>query len=196
MKVVALSGLVFGVLFAWSFLTRRATWAVLALGAFAFVSWSQINPLQAGIAPLSGDSLVQELRQITPTGENSRAMVFGDFSTVAKVRAAGLQSISGTTAYPDTQLMTLLAPDQELLWNNYAQYRWIPAAAGSSPEIERINGSSMSLTIDPCDLVIADRVHPAWAISEEPLDAKCLVPAASVRGHDQEYFVYTVTSGD
>ena len=193
MKLVAVSGLALGVLFAMLLGSLRPSLAGVLLAIFAFVSWAPINPLQHGLAPLTNNALVKELQVVTAESDNPRTMVFGDFFTVAKVRSAGLESVSGATAYPDVALMTALAPDQEKLWNNYAQYRWIPAATGTSPVIERVNGSGMTLTIDPCDDVIADMVQPAWAVSEAPLDASCLVPVATVDG-DKEFYIYAVNT--
>ncbi|MFT2816933.1 hypothetical protein [Leifsonia sp. A12D58] len=193
MKVVALSGLVLGALFAMLLGSRKPVVASVLLGIFAFVSWVQINPVQQGIAPLADDSLVRELHAVTGESDNPRTMVFGDFFTVAKVRSAGQQSISGTTPYPDADLMNALAPEQEELWNNYAQYRWIPGAAGTSPIIERVNGSGMTMTIDPCDAVIAEKVDPGWAVSETPLEAPCL-ELVSTAGTDRTYYIYEVAT--
>jgi len=192
MKLVAVSGLVLGVLFALLLSAKKPAVAGVLLAIYAFVSWAQINPLQQGLAPLTNNALVQELRTVAGASDNPRTMVFGDFFTVAKVRAAGLQSVSGQTAYPDVKLMTALVPEQEKLWNNYAQYQWIPAAAGTPAVITRVNGSGMTLTVDPCDAVIAERVRPAWAVSETPLDATCLVPV-TVTGGEKKFYIYAVS---
>lgn len=191
MKLVAVSGLVLGALFAMVLGAKKPAVASVLLAIYALVSWAQINPLQQGLAPLTNNDLVKELRTVAGTSDNPRAMVFGDFFTVAQVRAAGLQSISGMTSYPDARLMTALAPAQEKLWNNYAQYQWIAAPAGTPAVIERVNGSGMTLTIDPCDAVIAEQVHPAWAVSETPLDAACLIPM-TVTGGEKKYYIYEV----
>ncbi|SDT33544.1 DUF7657 domain-containing protein [Microterricola viridarii] len=184
LRLVLVSGLLLAVLFAAVMDRRSAAAASVLLGLYAFASWAAINPLQQGIGPYSNDPFVQEMQESTLDGRNPRVMVFGDFAVVAKVRAAGLQSISGTTPYPDADLMRQLAPEQEELWNNYAQYAWIPAPAGAATEIERVVGSLMSMTIDPCNAVIDEQVDPAWAVADQPLEAECLSPISTV--HDSE----------
>lgn len=193
LRLVAVSGLLLAVLFAAVMDGRRAAAASVLLGLYAFVSWAPINPVQQGVGPYSNDPFVQAISAETAEGRNPRVMVFGDFVVVARVRAAGLQSISGTTPYPDAELMGALTPTQEELWNNYAQYAWMPAPAGSPAVIERITGSLLSLSIDPCDAVIAEQVDPAWAVADQALDAECLTPVSTLRDAEgRELYLYSV----
>ncbi|MDR6904646.1 hypothetical protein J2X63_000332 [Agromyces sp. 3263] len=181
--LAALSGFVLTGLFALLLWKRWAIPAAAGLAVYAFVSWSLVNPLQQGIAPLSDDPLVRELHSVADAGENPRTLVFGDLATVARARAAGFQSVSGTTPYPDAQLMGELAPAQEELWNNYAQYEWTPDPDPSAARIERVTGSLMQLSISPCNPVVAERADPAWVVSETSLeDYECLVPLTQVDG--------------
>lgn len=190
--LAGVSGFVLTALFA-ALLSRRLVMPAAALLAvYAFVSWSLVNPLQHGISPLSADPLVRELRTVANADANPRTLVFGDLATVARVRAAGFQSVSGTTPYPDADLMRELAPEQDALWNNYAQYEWTPAPANSTPHIERVSGSMMRLSISPCDPVVAERTEPGWVVAEVALDGyACLTPLSVVDGAgDRTLHVY------
>jgi hypothetical protein len=138
--------------------------------------------------------LVAELRSLTAGTDNPRVEVFGDFPTIAKVRIAGLQSLSGTTLYPDAELMARLTPSQEVLWNNYAQYLWSPLPSGSPAAITQVKGTQMNLDIDPCDPVLLVDAHPGWVVSDRPLDASCLTEVHTVQTNGgDEFRIYRVS---
>lgn len=194
--LVAVSGLLLAALFATVVHERAAAAASVLLGIYAFASWALVNPLQQGIEPYANDPFVQGMRAAAADGANPRVMVFGDLVVVAKVRAAGLQSVSGTTPYPDAEVMRRLAPAQEELWNNYAQYTWAAGPTGSAPLIERVDGSQMSLTVDPCDAVIAETVDPGWAVAAQPLDAACLASVSTLQDAEgRSLYLYEVRPG-
>lgn len=194
MRMVVFVGLVFGLCFVWMLGPWRRTIGAVAVGVFAFVSWAPVNPLQVGISPLTDSSIARELRTTTAGATNTRTMVFGDLGTVARVRAAGLQSVSGTTPYPDSELMEKLAPTQKRLWNNYAQYNWVAGEPGASARITRLGGSQFQLTISPCDPVLLREVSPRWAVSLAPLDASCLSEQATVEEGSATFHIYSVAA--
>ena len=199
--LVLLSGLVVGVGFAGLLHRRVAAVAAIVLAAYSLVSWGLINPLQHGITPVTKDRLVRTLKTTTRSTPNPRVEVFSTAAGEglvlgAKVRAAGLQSLSGTTLYPNAPLMRRLVPTQKVLWNNYAQYRWAPLSAGSAPEIVQVNGTQMLLNVDPCDRVLLAGTHPGWAVSDRPLHASCLTSAATVRQiTGPRLYIYRVANG-
>ncbi|WP_350347317.1 hypothetical protein ABIQ69_11810 [Agromyces sp. G08B096] len=181
--LAAASGVVFGVAAACVLVPSWSGWAALVLAVYAAASWLPVNPLQHGISPLEEDPLAVALRESADPSENPRVLVFGDLASVARVRSAGFQSVSGTTPYPDRELMSDLAPDQEALWNNYAQYEWMPAPEGRPAVIERNVGTMMRLQISPCDPVVAAHADPGWVVSEFRLEGySCLVPLRVVEG--------------
>lgn len=190
---VVISGLIIGGLLSWVAGPRASTTGSIALAAVALASWAPVNPLQQGTAPLTQDPVTVELRALTGADTNPRVVVFGDFSLTAKVRAAGLQSVSGTTLYPDADLMEQLAPGQEQLWNNYAQYRWVPAKPGSVAAITQLRGTVMELSIAACDPVLLTEVDPGWVLSDSELDDPCLRPASTVNAGGRQFWVYRVT---
>lgn len=181
--LAALSGFAVAALLGAVIDRRLSLIGAIGFAAYAFASWVLVNPLQQGIAPLIDDPLAARLRVEADGAANPRTIVYGDLATVARVRAAGMQSLSGTTPYPDRELMSRLAPDDEALWNNYAQYEWAPLPEGGAVEIERTGGSMMRLGIDPCDPILLAETDPGWAVSEGDLGERtCLVPVAVVDG--------------
>jgi hypothetical protein len=167
-----------------------------SLSVVAVASWSLVNPLQRGLGGVLTDPLVTELRSVTAARDNPRVEVFGDFNAVAKVRIAGLQSLSGTTLHPDIVLMAQLAPGQEALWNNYAQYLWAPGPSGSPAVITQVKGTLMTLDIDPCDPVLLDYADPGWVVSATALAAApCLHEVSVVHtGNGKEFRIYRVSN--
>lgn len=162
-------------------LPRGRVVAAALLAAYALVSWALVNPVQVGLGPLKSDPLVRGLKKATAASTNKRIMVFEGASTVALVRASGLQSVSGQTPIPDADVMNRLAPADESLWNNYVKYDWRPGLPGSKAKIQSQRGTLMSLTIDPCSADLRQAVDPGWALSSAPLDGySCLRPVATL----------------
>lgn len=183
LPVALASAAALAVLLALAAVPRWAPLAAAALAVYALASWAPVNPLQRGIGPLVDGALPSTIRRMAATaGGNHRIVVYGGYDVVAQVRAAGLESVSGTTLYPDADLMSRLVPTQRNLWNDYVQYRWRPAPAGESARIVQVKGTAMDLIIDPCDPVLLADVDPGWVVSETQLDGRCLTPVTTVAG--------------
>lgn len=165
--------------------------AALLLAVFAAWSWSLVNPLYRGLGPLDDDPVVRALRPLAEAGTGDVAMVFGDPKLVALVRASGLQSLGGTTPYPDADLMRRLTPGQPTLWNNYATYRWVADPAADRVTIRQVFGSSMELRVDPCSPEIT-ALGASWAVSDRPIEVPCLVPRQEITAGNLTRYVYTV----
>ncbi len=192
-KLALLAGLVLGLIAVWVLAGPRRTLGAAAFGVFAFLSWMPVNPLMQGTAPLTEDPLSVRLVEIDAAGTNPRAVVFGGFDTIAKVRSAGMQSVSGTTLYPDLDVMEAILPGRELEWNNYMQYLWTPGEPGSSADLEQIRGTLHRLTIDPCDPSLIEAVDPGWVISDSEIEGACLSLLGTVEGRsDSTLRVYAV----
>ncbi|WP_456237405.1 DUF7657 domain-containing protein [Flavimobilis rhizosphaerae] len=180
-------GLGLGALFAALLHRRTAGPASVTLALVTTVSWGLVNPLMQGTAPLTNDPLSKRLGEVTAGSSNPRVVAFGDFDMTAKVRAAGLQSISGVTLYPDREVLSALMPGQENIWNNYGQYLWRPAGAGEGMKLEPYRGTVRLLHADPCYAELLSVVDPGWVVSDEQLDRECLeelTPTLSVDGQD------------
>lgn len=199
--LVLASGAFVGAALAAAMHRRTAGAAMALLAVFAMVSWSTINPLQHGVRPLVEDSVVRALASASKDSGNPRVMVFSKdpgtgLSLVAKARAAGLQSLSGTTIYPDRALMTSLAPDQESLWNNYVNYVWAPVPESTPARIVQLRGTLMRLDISPCDPVLLRGTRPGWVLSEIPLTASCLTQVDHLARHrgvvDKAVWIYRI----
>jgi hypothetical protein len=102
-----------------------------------------------------------------------------------------MQSLAGTTPYPDADVMERLTPGQRRLWNNYATYRWTADTAADPARIRQIRGTTMELSVNPCAPEIA-ALGPAWAVSEQPIRASCLKPQRVVRSGERTRYLYSV----
>jgi hypothetical protein len=169
----------------------RATAVLLA--AFATWSFALVNPLYRGLGPLDSDPLVKALRPIAEQRQGDRVMVIGDGRLVALVRASGLESLSGTTFYPNAELMQRLAPSQRNLWNNYATYAWRADPSQEGMRIRQVHGTSMELYLNPCAPDIT-ALGAAWAVSQEPLTGACLTLRDVVRSGPLTRYIYAVTA--
>lgn len=161
--------------------------AVVSLGSFALV-----NPLMHGLGPMEHDPLVRALRASdippgTPTA------VFGNLNTVSLVRSSGLQVTSGTTPYPDVELMRELAPGRQRSWNNYVTYLWTADRAADPVVLQQVRGTTFNLRVDPCAPDVTG-IGIRYAVSEKPLSYPCLRLVERVPDPPAEYHVYRVTA--
>jgi hypothetical protein len=170
----------------------RRTAAILLAG-FAAWSWALVNPLYQGLGPLDSDPVARVMRPLAEERPGSRVMVFGDEKLVAIVRSTGMQSLAGTTPYPDAQLMQRLAPDQRGLWNNYATYRWLADPSADRATIRQIKGTTMELRLNPCSPDVA-AFGAVWAVSETPIQADCLRPRQVIHSGALTRYLYSVTT--
>lgn len=142
----------------------RVVWAGLVIVlAAVLVAYVPVNPLSVGLGPLEKSSLAREVRKITAEHGSGRWAVASGADTSnrqeAVIRANGPQVLSGLTYYPDAAVWERLAPGQQALWNNYAQYRWYsdPTAdpvrlAGDEPTRRRLYVNLCSPKIDFLEL--------------------------------------------
>jgi hypothetical protein len=188
------SGVVLALLFGLVFTLRRGRAVPAALLAgYTFVSWFLVNPVQQGTAPLEADPITVEMRELTAGTDNPRTMVFADFTVVAKVRAAGLQTVSGQTPIPDREVMTELAPEYEGLWNSYVKYQWHVGEPGEDMSITQRVGTTLDLTVDPCAPELAEVLDAEWIVSDESLaDRSCVTAVGTVPQGDGEMYIYRV----
>ena len=145
----------------------------IALAVFAIVSWALVNPLVTGLGPLDSHPLTNRMQRIAEEEPGVLVEVFGDLQTNSLVRAAGVQTLSGVTFYPDEELMQRLAPGQRELWNNYVQYEWKAVDGEPGATIRRISGSHKELQIDPCSASTLE-LGAKWAVSTSALTMPCL----------------------
>ena len=199
--LVLLSGFALGITFAGLLYSRAVVVGVagLALAVYAVASWAPINPLQHGIGPIRQDPLVRRLESVTKGTDNPRVELFAstrnNFVTVAKIRASGLQSLTGTTFYPDAAFMRELLPSQERLWNNYLQSRWVATAPGTPAVLKDVRGTQMELDVPVCDPVILADANPGWVVSDTPLTATCLTSVSVVQVPKYpEMWIYRISS--
>jgi hypothetical protein len=165
--------------------------AATLLAVYAAWSWALVNPLYHGLGPLDHDPVVRAMRHVAQADPGVRVAVFGDARLVSLVRASGVQSLSGVTLYPNEQLMRRLVPSQRDLWNNYAIYQWVPDPGARPARIRQVKGTSMELHIPPCAPEVL-KLGAEWAVSDKPLDARCLQPVDVIRARSRTTYLYRI----
>jgi hypothetical protein len=177
--------------------TLVATGRLMRLGAgllagLAVVSFAPVNPLYRGLGPLETDPVVRTLREYQEENGPVRVAVYGTMNLNALVVASGATVLSGLTVYPDSQVWSRLAPDQEQQWNRYAKYAWQSAPGSGEIRIITSRGSSSTLSVDPCS------PDAAWldiqlSVSQEEIDAACLAPAGTITRQNSTIYLYRPT---
>jgi hypothetical protein len=173
---------------------RLAPYAVAMLVLGAIASWALVNPWYVGLGPLTRDPVVQVMTSLSEGGPPQRVTVYGGGRLPWLVQASGAETLSGVTYYPDAAVWASLAPDQQLLWNNYSKYVWEPdPALDDHALIEPRVGTLRTLLIDPCARSTL-ALHIDWALSYRQLSGyPCLVPYDVIdEGQGRPVYLYRV----
>lgn len=163
----------------------------IALTLLATASFSLVNPLNHGLGPLADNGLTVAMRRIARAEPGVKVEVYGTTLTIALVRAGGVQSLSGTTPYPDTDLMSSLLPGRREVWNNYATYLWVAEPVTAAPRIEPIRGTTKQLYLAPCSGQVLG-LGARYAVSEAEQTAGCFLPLRTVIGAGKTFHIYRV----
>jgi len=166
----------------------------IGLTVLATASFALVNPLNHGLGPLADNGLTVAMRRIARAEPGVKVEVYGTTLTIALVRAGGVQSLSGTTPYPDVDLMSSLLPGRRAVWNNYATYLWVAEPVTAAPRIEAVRGTTRQLYLAPCSgqaLALGAR----YAVSEAPQTAGCFVPLRTVTGAGKTFHIYRIAGG-
>ncbi|HEY2833428.1 MAG TPA: hypothetical protein VGJ14_13460 [Sporichthyaceae bacterium] len=157
--------------------------AAAALAAYSVWSFGLVNPWYRGLGPLDRDPIVRQMQRIKQSDPAPLVVVFGDPLLASVARAAGVETLSGVTYYPDAAVMSGLFPGQQEAWNNYTNYQWVPLAKPGPAAVQRTRIDAATLFVHPCDPHLL-ALHPGWVLSDSPLPAApCLGPGrAFVRG--------------
>ncbi len=193
--VVALLAVTFGVVTTAVVIGPARRGAAVVGAVLAVASFATVNPLYAGLGRLDANPVTSALRPLAQEQPGARTVVFSGPSDVALVRAAGLQSLSGVTFYPDRDLMEALVPLQERVWNNYSRYDWVVATPGVETRIEQVRGSRNRLVVDPCSADLVELLDPVFAYSVVELDRPCLQSELEVQVGEGRGFVYRYSAG-
>jgi hypothetical protein len=153
---------------------RRPRVVAAGLAAYSVWSFALVNPWYRGLGPLDRDPIVREMRTIKQTDPAPLLVVYGDPAVASLARAAGVQTLSGVTYFPNHRLMEALMPGRSADWNYYTNYYWIPLSKPGPATVARVQIDAATLRIHPCDPVLLG-LHPGWVLSSTPLtNAPCL----------------------
>lgn len=135
-------------------LRRRPVPGLAVLVAFSLWQASLINPVQAGMDPLTASPLRRAIDSVG-RGETTEA-AWVAFSIDATVKgtllAAGVNNLAGVSPYPDRAAWRVLDPElaNEDVWNRYAHISFTAAAPGTVPTFTLLGPDNLSVAVDPC----------------------------------------------
>lgn len=139
----------------WLLFRKYLKTGLLLLLAFGVLQFSQVNPLQRGIRPLSENSvsqLVFDVLQENPKLDNW-FLLGGDAYVRGSLEASPINLLSGVSRYPDRKFWNIFDPKSKYVeyWNRYGHIYTSAGPIGFEPQISSDSPDTISLKIDPCD---------------------------------------------
>lgn len=183
-----------------------ATFAAVALDAYwrlllpvaavyAIASFAVVNPVYRGLGPLQDDPVVQFAASEAQRSPDSLAITLGGRELPALVRGGGLEVLSGTTAYPNTEFWESVLPQDEYLWNSYRNYTWTYDPAARPIVGTVVAEDAAELRVDLCAPAIRDLGFDI-VFSPSKVEAPCLDPGEAVeRPNGTTVYAYRLSSG-
>ncbi len=139
--------------------TRYFRVGLTGLLVFGVIQFSQINPIQRSVRPLTANSLATVIQSVNNQFEDSSGWLVlnGDAYVRGTVEASGVRYVSGISRYPDYEYWEILDPAKqyEESWNRYGHVHVAAGSAGSSPVITAPFPDVIQVVIDPCDKRLA-----------------------------------------
>jgi hypothetical protein len=173
---------------------RRPCVVAVGLAAYSVWSFALVNPVYRGLGPLDRDQIVREMRVVRASDPHPLLVVFGDAAIASIARAAGVQTLSGVTYYPDARVMDALLPGQREAWNNYTNYYWEPLPSPGPATVTRTQIDAATLRVHPCDAALL-ALHPSWVLSTTALSkVPCLDHARYFKRGPATLALYRVVS--
>lgn len=137
------------------FLMRKTKLIAVFCCFTALVAGLPVNPLQQGIAPVSDNALIRDIRQIVESDPEAKWFSAVDWQSNAPT-LAGAHTINATNTYPNPRLWRTLDGDgsNNEIWNRYAHIQAGVTLDPTSYELKRVD--TITMRINPRDLVKLD----------------------------------------
>lgn len=133
-------------------LSARPVAGLALLAAFCLWQASFINPVQRGTDPLTRGPVRRMVDRVTAGRPASGWIVFGgDPLLLGTLTAAGVNTLSAISPYPDAEAWRVLDPagEFEAVWNRYTRVSFF--ALAGEPNFKLLQPDSITVTVDPCD---------------------------------------------
>lgn len=130
----------------------RPVAGLAVLAGFCLWQASFIHPVQRGTDPLTEGPVRRMLDRVAAGRPGSGWIVFGgDPLLLGTLTAAGVNTLSAISPYPDAEAWRVLDPAGEFdeVWNRYARVSFF--ALAGEPNFKLVQPDSITVTVDPCD---------------------------------------------
>ncbi|HET9444134.1 MAG TPA: hypothetical protein VFO65_12470, partial [Acidimicrobiales bacterium] len=135
-------------------LGRRPVAGLAVLAGFCLWQASLVNPVQRGLDPLTETALRRAVEQVAGDRPQRAGWIAfgGDVAVIGTLTAAGVNTLSAVSPYPDADAWRVLDPDGrfEEVWNRYARVAFVPGPEGGPTEMKLIQPDAFVVTVDPC----------------------------------------------
>lgn len=135
----------------------RPVVGLAVLAGFCLWQASFIHPLQRGTDPLTDGPVRNMVERVAAGRPASGWIVFGgDPLLLGTLTAAGINTLSAISPYPDADAWRVLDPAGEFedVWNRYTRVSFF--AVAGEPNFKLLQPDSITVTVDPCDAKLAN----------------------------------------
>ena len=139
-----------------------------------------VNPVAAGLSPLTGKDLFIEAEWLQSTTDSPRWAVFGHALVSQAFVANGFSTFAGQQYIPTPAVMAILDPDSsaEQIWNRYARIELVAGDADRA-SFKLIYPDHYQIKISPCSTAM-DALGVTHIASSTPLKSTCLVSTNAI----------------
>lgn len=134
-----------------AFLRKRTSLVVAWCCATALVAGLPVNPLQQGLAPVTGNPVIQGMRKVVESDPDATWFSAVDWQS-NMTALAGAHSLDTTNAYPNPEFWKKLGGDNSNseIWNRYAHIH--AAITDKDSNFKLIQPDAIEVKINPDDL--------------------------------------------
>ena len=171
--------------------------ALLGLGGACVLllfSAVRVNPLQAGLGPLTKAPLERQMEAIRASDPNGRwAVSGGDTAGVSIVMASGAPSITGVSWYADQTAWTTLDPTRasQGVWDRFAYLDLFIDDSLTATRLDLPVADSISIVTPSCNGAL-QALHVQYVVTVDPVSSACL-QAVATPTKPGERWIYTTT---
>lgn len=174
-------------------LGRRPLPGLAVLALFSFWQASLINPVQDGMGALRDSDLRGAVEAVEREGPADAGWIAYsvDASVKGTLTAAGVNSLSGVSPYPDWDAWRIIDPGlaHQDIWNRYGHVSFAVAAPGAPTTFNTQSPDSFEILLDPCSPVVG-RLGVRYLVSQGVEVGSCVELVAKVPHGATDVYLY------
>lgn len=174
-------------------LSRRPLPGLVILALFSLWQASLINPVQDGMGALRNSDLRVAIEAVEREGSSDAGWIAYsvDASVKGTLTAAGVNSLSGVSPYPDWDAWRIIDPGlvHQDIWNRYGHVSFAVAAPGALTTFNTQSPDSFEILLDPCSPVVS-QLGVSYLVSQNFEVASCTQLLAKVSHGGTDVYIY------